>query len=213
MHLNPNKLMYGVAPAILIDCADQLHRMDCSFTFDDFCQALGAPRAEAKPVLDQMVADGFMRLDEFAPDTYAPLPKLSQLALGNVSEGISRAEAERLLAAVIKKAEEINANPERHNCAVDCIVVFGSYLSKKEVLGDLDIGVDVRQLVKQKRQPGQSMRDYLFGAGSPTRQVFASLRLRKPKKISLHELEEVASLKTPFQVVFGELPLKYREPM
>jgi len=150
-----------------------------------------------------------MNLDDKEPGMYAPLMKLGQLALSNVTEGIPRSDAEKLLKAVVKRADEINKNTDQHNCAVDCIVVFGSYLTPKDVLGDLDIGVEVRPLKRIGRLPGQSLSDFLSGVGSPRNRVLAALRLRKPRQISLHELDEVISLDTPYQVVLGELPERY----
>jgi hypothetical protein len=58
MRLDPDKLMFGVAPSILIDCAVQIHGRERDFDFDDFCEALGAPAEEAHPVLAKLVRAG-----------------------------------------------------------------------------------------------------------------------------------------------------------
>ena len=78
--------------------------------------------------------------------------------------------------------------------------MFGSYLSEKLVLGDLDIGVAFSWKPVQSSPVGD-WKSVL--SASP----ISSLGLRKPNKIRIHELTEVLELKTPFQVVYGELPL------
>lgn len=200
MNLRPNELVYGVAPEILIACARQLHRFEKTFSTDDFCEAIGAPKLESQPVIDHMVADGFMRSHAEIADSFEPTTKLAQLALARISNGLPRSEAEQLLKSVVRKAEEINGLSESHGYTVTCLVVFGSYLSEKLVLGDLDIGVASSWKPVQSSPVGD-WKSVL--SASP----ISSLRLRKPNKISIHELTEVLELKTPFQVVYGELPL------
>lgn len=205
MNLLPGKLIYGVAPEILIACAQQLHRDgDEPISFDDFCRALGAPRAEACPVWQHMLTDGFISLDKSNPDLAIPEQKLAQLALAKLTGGIKRADAEILLTKILARATEINANPEKYICTVACLAVFGSYLTDKPILGDLDVGFEISLLERPTRRPDQSIRDFIRGVGSPRTTVIASLRLRNPKQISLHEMNEVISLKTPYKVVFGE---------
>ena len=113
---------------------------DDGFNLDAFCEALGAPRREAEPVLRQMVDAGFVTANGEA--LFMPTDKLRQLAAASIAHGLPRADAEQLLQRGIFKAAEINAHPERYPCGVVCLVIFGSYLGDKLVLGDLDIGVE-----------------------------------------------------------------------
>jgi hypothetical protein len=135
---------------------------------------------------------------------YSGTKKLSQLANANIGGGITRKEAERLLAAVIKKANEINGDTE-FSASVECIVVFGSFLTDKEVLGDLDLGVHVREH-RRSKQSARELFEMFREGRSPQARVYAALRLRRPRKISVHQISEVLSLKTPYRVVFGSLP-------
>ncbi|MFT3718580.1 hypothetical protein [Pseudorhodoferax sp.] len=206
MHLRSGELMFGVAPTILIDCARQLHRLAGQpFTLDDFCMALGAPIREAKPVLAQMISEGFISTQATSSSVYLATPKLGQLALSNISEGLPRAQADALLTRILDQAESVNADPLKHRCEVVRIVVFGSYLTEKEVLGDLDIGVELKELPRQHEQDWNSRyRDLLRGLATPASKVKSLLRLRKPKQISIHDLAEVLRLGTPYRLVFGE---------
>jgi hypothetical protein len=204
MHLRPGELVLGVAPEILLDCARQLRDGEAPITLDAFSRALGAPIDEAEPVLQRMVSSGF-----FAPAAdggFNRTKKFSQLAAAKISSGLSRPDAESLLQKVIAKANHINAHADDFGCRVDCIVVFGSYLTAAETLGDLDLGVSVKELARDRERLSVSELHRLMSQQSPTGRVFTELRLRKPKLISVHALREVLGLDTPYVVVFGETP-------
>lgn len=205
MHFEPNSLPFGVAPAILIDCAKQLAHED-SFSFDGFCRALGATRAEGKAILSAVINGGLVTAEAQKPDQYAATQLFRQVSLARIGEGLPRAEAERLLERVLDIAKSINANPAKHECTVLCVVVFGSFLGSKSMLGDLDLGVAIEEI----RRPGER-RSYadirkMMAAASPTDKAMSALRMRKPKLISVHKLSEVLELGTRYKVVFGGLP-------
>jgi hypothetical protein len=204
MNIAPDSLPYGAAPAILLDCAQQLHEMDGRpFTFDDFCVALGASRSESEPVIEQLIVDGFLYPGDSADATYICSSRMGQLALAKISHGLPRDEATRLLNAVIEKSEAINADPEKYPYAVTCLAVFGSFLTEKEVLGDLDIGVTLS--LRECRREKFGLTSLKRGMSSYAK-TLAALRLRKPAKISIHEMDEVIRLETPYRVIFGEMP-------
>lgn len=205
MLLLPEELLFGVAPEILVDCARQLHARDGrSFALTDFCEALGAPIGEASSVLGQMLAHGFFKVDECQTDQYSSTIKLGQLALANISNGVPRAAAAKLMKRVVEKAKWINSDPDRHACRVTCVAVFGSYLTDKAVLGDLDIGVEIFEIRKAERLAHRGIRKLMQGGSTPSSRAMAALRLQKPKQISIHLLSEVIDLGTSYEVVFGE---------
>ena len=208
MHLLPHQLVFGVAPEILLDCARQLHDQGApSFSLDDFCQALGAPAHEALPVLQSLVAEGFaLPIAGDGIATYTPTTKFSQLALAQISEGLSRAQADQFVQAVIEKAKAINADPTQYPCAVQCLAIFGSYLGNKGTLGDLDVAV---QLGRPRWPEGTTKaaiwRMIQGRKQSPSLKSLVALRLRKPKYLSIHTMEEMLGLGTPYKVIFGQL--------
>lgn len=212
MLLIPNELLFGVAPEILVDCARQLHaRNGQDFSLGYFCETLGAPLGEASIVLDEMVVAGFFAVDKSSADCYVPTTKLAQLALANISNGVSRAEAEELLQRVIDRADLINSDLQKSECRVTCIVVFGSYLTDKAILGDLDIGVEIQEIRRSDQSAPINIRKLMMGGATPWSRAVAALRLRKPKKISVHQLDEVLGLGTPYRVVFGAISEEHNE--
>jgi hypothetical protein len=209
MKLDPDKLMLGVAPSILIDCAVQLHERESDFDLDDFCRALGAPVEEARPVLEKLVNAGFAKPDRADACRFHPTKKWGQLALANVSRGLARADAEALLKKIIAKACAINSSEDDRFRKISCIVIFGSFLRKVPVLGDLDIGVALDPRDERRLDPaGLSLAEWFRKGSAPDRRTRSALRLRKPQYISIHKYDEVIELKTPYRVIFGREPGK-----
>ena len=212
MHLPPDQLIFGVAPALLIDCAAQIHDRDCqyprfSLSPDDFAKALGAPLVESMPVLLAMLAEGFFEPLEGQAGRYLATPKLAQLALAKISHGVSRDEANALLVRIVEKAASVNARQDEYEHRIICVVVFGSYLTDKALLGDLDIGVALEELPGPSgRRDGEDFHAWQHRGLAARNRTTRALRLRQPKKISVHALDEVRRLNTPFNVVFGALP-------
>lgn len=209
MKLDPDKLVFGVAPSILIDCAVQIHDRERDFDLDDFCEALGAPAEEARPVLAKLVHAGFAKPDKSDACRFHPTKKWGQLALASVSRGLTRAEAEDLLKKIVAKAGAINSNDDGQFRQITCVVVFGSYLRKAPVLGDLDIGVALDPRSGRRLAPGgMGVADWLRKSSAPDRRTYSALRLRKPQYISIHRYDEVIDLKTRYRVIFGKEPEK-----
>jgi len=207
MRLDPDELMFGVAPTILIDCAVQLHERESDFDLGDFCQALGAPVEEACPILEKLVRAGFAKPDGSDACRFHPTKKWGQLALANVSRGLARADAETLLKKIVAKACAINSGTDDRFRKISCIVVFGSFLRKVCVLGDLDIGVALDPTDRGRLHPaGLSLEEWFRKSSAPDRRTRSALRLRKPQYISIHKYDEVIGLKTPYRVVFGKEP-------
>jgi len=212
VHLEPDVLIHGVSPPILLDMALQLHDINQSswsesheFSLEDIAIALGATLAEARSVTEALVADGVFARGEGHERGYFATQKLGQLANASISKGITRQRAEVLLQDVIRAAEMINADPEKYPYQVTCLVVFGSFLTDKATLGDLDIGLLLRQTVFfTGSEFGIEQRMKIDR--SHYNRSRAALRLKKPKLVSLHELDEVVRIGTPYRLVFGELP-------
>lgn len=201
MRLIPNTLIFGVMPEILRDCAVQLRGLD-SFSIEDFCKAIGAPAEEVQPVLEHLLRDGFVSMD--GAERYLPTKRFLQLAIANISYGLTRPEADALLRRVVDRARDINAKPEEFDHHITRLAVFGSYLGSAEVLGDLDIAFDCQRNPVPADVPAKRWSFRKSMADFP--KMLSYLRLRKPGKISLHTWNEIKSLKTPYKVIFEYEP-------
>lgn len=156
------------------------------FDVEEACYAFGAPRDETLAVLTSLVEAGFLTQDH---DAFSPTDKLSQLAIASISHGIARGTADALLGLVIQKAKEINKDPAAYGGRILSLSVFGSYLTEKQVLGDLDIAFECEDV---HRRNTDARKKY----------VSTALLCGKPNLISAHTLEEVIRLGTPYRKVF-----------
>lgn len=126
---------------------------------------------------------------------------------------VRRERADRLIAQMVAEADAINADATMVH-TVTLLAVFGSYLTDKEVLGDLDVAIQFKarwtpeDFDERKRQfaidhpmPPSTRRDY-FG-----RMFWPETKLRRRIKvgrgISLHDFSELEILGCPYRVVFG----------
>lgn len=201
MHFTPDSLPFGVAPRILIDCASQLKDL-ATFDRETFCLAIGAPAPEAEPVLGRLIVEGYVELN--ADGSLRPLGRLSQLAAAKVSAGLNRADADRLLQRVIFKAAQVNGASDRYPFRITCVAVFGSYLTSKPVLGDLDIAVQLAP--RHARSTRAANEDWVGRELRDIRRSMVALRLGRPAAVSVHSFEELLALRTAYRVVFGVPP-------
>lgn len=116
---------------------------------------------------------------------------------------ISRKTADRIVSEVVERAKEINASPyPKFMHFVKKIAVFGSYLTDKEKLGDVDIAVLFER--REEFESGDSEKDglecirihnknvydFFEVLYFPERIVKQTLR-NKSKSLSIHEYDEL----------------------
>lgn len=114
---------------------------------------------------------------------------------------IRRSTAERLVSDFLQRVEEVNNDPKLL-LWIDEVLVFGSFLSESEMLGDVDLGLmytrrnenssDWKALsnarVKEAEANGRNFPSLIDEWGWPEREI--ALRLRKRSgSLSLHDLE------------------------
>jgi len=123
--------------------------------------------------------------------------------------GIKRETAERILKEVVQRAKKINSSPEsQFMYFVSKVLVFGSYLTQKERLGDIDLAIEIEQRWKTDKEY-----DRLLNAVSgnkvlgdsrvfyPYQKLITTLRNRS-KSLSFHPIEEVVRGKFTHKIIF-----------
>lgn len=213
MHLVPDSKPFGVDVRLLQQAAWALREPDREINLDDMRRAFAATTRECEDLIRQLVQEGYLTPSAGKPGLYALTGKFAQLCLAKISHGLPREEADTLLSKIVRKAEQHNAFVTADDCYVECVVVFGSYVTtNKPVLGDLDIGVALSE-PKNRCQwlPTESSLVWSRRLHAPYRRAEAALRLRQPDKISIHQWAEVVRLMTPYQVVFGTPPTRSSE--
>lgn len=203
MRLDPDELYHGASPVLLQSAFKLLSKNHERFSIREFCIAFGAPVDECQPIVDGLLKDGFI---ELRGSVYEFTDSSTRLLNAKITKGMTKKEAVELLNKVIKKAEMVNSNPEFGH-TVDSLCIFGSYLTGKEVLGDLDIGYLVTETPgaftseQKERKLNSNTYRYTSYAGSKYREVLKLLKLSN-KHVSLHSMSEVISMNTPYTEIF-----------
>lgn len=175
---------------------------------------LGCSLTNAERVTAQLRSEGYLRVDE-SPGFVCLTSK--GLALSSATlRPISRATATKHLAELLRRIPNINADP-MHAFTVNAVMVFGSFLSEKQKLGDLDVAahLEAKKLADdeyRQRLDGLLDRAWLEGRTPsnvvesscwPRLEVLRDLR-RGLRQLRLHEfygLEKLGDLEC--SVVFG----------
>jgi predicted nucleotidyltransferase len=122
---------------------------------------------------------------------------------------IKRETAGRILKKMVQTAEEINSAPEtQFMYFVSKVVVFGSYLTEKERLGDIDVAVEIEGRWKTGEEFNRLLEavcetklsgvpDVLY----PYQKIITTLRNRS-KSLSFHPIEEIVRGNFPHKIIF-----------
>ncbi|MFO7658138.1 MAG: hypothetical protein R6W78_13850 [Bacteroidales bacterium] len=162
--------------------------------------------AISKQVVEQLIREEYLiyKKEKFGKSIQYELEatdKGRQFGLASATAPISREKATQLLDQLIERAKVINSNKELVYF-VESLKVFGSYLSDKDYLGDLDVGVKLTRRFEsvefthqsQKRielamANGWKFSNFLDKISWPHTELMLMLKAGK-KGLSLH-LEEI----------------------
>jgi biotin operon repressor len=106
---------------------------------------IGCSRDEAKQVVSALEREGYLSRTgrHEGHDLYETTLKGNQLA-GAKLRPISRATANRTLQAFVRRFRAVNSDPEYLE-TITGVIVFGSFLSPSEELGDVDVGIELER--------------------------------------------------------------------
>ena len=177
-----------------------------------FQEKLRASLKDTKEFIKRLQQEGFLTLDPDLDREYWKCT-IKGNALGQASaRPISRKTADRILRGFLERVHEVNAN-DYYLHVVPVVFVFGSYLSDKEKIGDIDLAFDLEQRprIYPNAYPGQ---DFGNLTRERTHQAWESgksfsntsdqvcwssteiyLFLKSRKRLSFHHTLEVGDLK------------------
>jgi len=133
--------------------------------------------------------------------------------------GVTRAKADELIAALIERVKVVDADPQ-YLYGVSRLAVFGSYLTDKSKLGDIDIAVELGpkerrtslhwQLCEAQRAEAPGHYGSIERLFWPERRVWKALRDRH-SAFSFHEYGELEQLEkeqgTNFRIALSQRAL------
>jgi hypothetical protein len=166
---------------------------------------------EAKHVVSALEREGYLSRTgrHEGHDLYETTLKGNQLA-GAKLRPISRATANRTLQAFVRRVRAVNSDPEYLE-TITGVIVFGSFLSPSEELGDVDVGIELErkpmgdevfmQLAEARTQlaqeRGRQFRNLTEWVTWPTTEIWLFLKSRA-RQLSIHDFRELKRL-PPFR--------------
>lgn len=115
-----------------------------SFELAQLEERLNLSRTAAIALAEELIVRGYVTRGQ--NHDYRLTNRGEELVRASASGRVKRGTAESALAGLLKRAEEYNSDASKI-LAVDAVAVFGSFLSDKEELGDLDVAVKWRDRV------------------------------------------------------------------
>jgi predicted nucleotidyltransferase len=110
-------------------------------------------KKDYQKVVDTLIDNGYIidgenivptsRLFEYAISKYTITEKGREFCRAKCIKRMNRSQADALLNQILDRVKEVNNNPY-YLYKVNKIVLFGSYISNKESLGDIDISFDFK---------------------------------------------------------------------
>lgn len=167
-------------------------------------EVVGIDLSTAKLLFQELCEQGFIEPTGLHPggnggeNNWYTTIKGNALANASASKPISRQTADRLLEEFLSRVRQVNDGDYAYR--VKQVIVFGSYLSDAELLGDVDLslvlddryhdatarkaGHDAR--IKAAQEAGRHFKDYMAMLFWPRQEVLLFLKHRS-HALSLHE--------------------------
>jgi len=184
---------------------------DCSVQLDAIRERFDCDPAKAEQIEKALIDAGFIEDDPNEPEPgkwYVVSALGRQLSNAKFVRRIPRPEAEKLVAGLLERVKLMNDRDELTHRVTE-VRVFGSYLSDKADLGDVDLAVQymprrpthIEEAKLRAAQSGKIMGNYLQIITYGRHEVRQILKNRSPY-LSIHEFEEPEKLGVPYQVLF-----------
>ncbi len=212
MYLDPKSKIAG-KPAL--EVRSFLKRMDeFLWSTDTVCKVFRMSDEEARAFISQLVSLGLVEADSRTEERWSTAPKGRTLALASAARPLRRTTAERKLREFLERVEDVNRE-KRFLLKVTRVVVFGSYLSAKERINDIDLAVRLepkeadrerhhqlwQEHVEEAFMGGRVFQNFVDQLAWPEKGVLLYLK-SKSRAISLHSFDDPVLEKTETKVIY-----------
>mgnify|MGYP004701223177 CR=1 FL=1 len=211
MNINPKETMFGlpilkVREILRQAIKERLWGNSRKKVIGKVALILNQPTVIAQELVSQLLNENYIVLEKkkFQDGIQYELiatEKGRRFGIAKATASISRAKASELLQDLIERAKSINENPE-FVFFVERIEVFGSYITDKELLGDLDVGVKLdrryngtqftqhnQHRIEMAKSGGRSFNNSTDQLNWPYLEVILMLKARK-RGLSIHDINE-----------------------
>ena len=181
---------------------------------------------KAKEVIKTLANDGYIEFSERSGnvDYYELTEKGETLARASAITKMPRSRGDQIIAGLLKRVEEVNANPDYMYC-IRAVIVYGSYVRCETHLSDVDIAVDLdgkwdpgsttneeflalaNKRVDAARAKGRAFPAFIDTLDWPRKEVMLHLKART-RGLSLHEMHDFIMMKKDqnfaYRVLLGD---------
>ena len=216
MHIDPKSEIAG-HPALVVRAL--LRRIgDSSVDTDFIAYHLDTDSERGHQAAEMLAAQGFLAEDTgFAHGGphYETTLLGNSLALASAAKPLTRKTATRKFDEFMARVHEVNANPY-YLYKIKKVVLFGSYLTEREKVNDIDVAVEVgpkyeadeqKERDKQRRKAaqdqGRRFSNFVDEMFWPEIEVMKFLKSRS-RAISLHRTSDGILEQTEHQVIYQE---------
>ena len=163
-----------------------------------------------------LVTEGKITMESGPDDSHYPVTDVGQeFARASALKRISREKANALAADFMKRVEEVNEGKHGFPHRIKTVVVFGSFQTDNETLGDVDFAVELINLYedreKQEAAEGARHKGRTFSNMIDSMcwsQTEVKRFLKNKQRISIQEWPNFLAMNTPkdfsFKVLFGD---------
>src|SRR6266478_7460591 len=201
MTLNIKDVEIAGLPAVQV--RNMLRRADHRFTRTLVEDHFEVSASRANKIIQALSTDGYI---ESAAGYYELTIKGEKLTQASAMGKIPRERAERIVAGLAKRVDEVNGNPD-YVYGVSAAVVFGSYVRRESFLGDVDVAVQLGRKAdgqehKRREQArialahenGRRFQNFVVQLFWPEEEVLLYLKART-LGLNLHSFDEFICMK------------------
>jgi predicted nucleotidyltransferase len=189
-------------------------------TIATIAELLNIDSLMARQVYQELATEGYIEPSDrpFEADegSWQTTRRGNALAHATARRAITRQTAERLIQEFLHRIREINACDD-YVYRISRVIIFGSYLSDKSRLGDVDLSIvlefrendpdrriqHIQDRIKRALQEGRYFQSISATIAWPQQEIFRFLKGRSPS-LSLHDeqIEQVLTQPIPSKILF-----------
>lgn len=142
MQITPGQMIAGQSAIVLRNALR--HLRDVTWSSKSLAYYLKVAPLRARRIISHLVKFGYVEPDKSVkkPDSWCLTNAGRALTNANAMRPLPREQANRLIDDFLARVKEVNANPY-FLYQVSKVILFGSYLSKKQALGDVDLAIQL----------------------------------------------------------------------
>lgn len=172
-----------------------------SFTVNDIDELTDGGHISSSELLANLLGEGYIESDEQEKECYRVAKKGMSLAMATAAKQIKRKTAEKLLEGFLDRVNLVNdADDYLHK--VTKVIIFGSYLSDRPYIGDIDIAIQLERKVNNSDEFMRLQEQLIATDGAEDQTIDTMSRLfyserkttrflvNKSRSISLHSTDD-----------------------